>query len=114
VTKKNSLYILITAIIIIGLYFLMMPDNNNTQNRVDIVNAQTSPAVVSLYQNNCASCHGKNLQGQVGWQNQLDDDGHRLAPPLNMASQALIPIMRERCLATRDFLMRKFGNWYRI
>ena len=82
-TKKNSLYILITGIIIVGLYIIMMPDNNSTQNRVDIVNAQISPAVVSLYQNNCASCHGKNLQGQVGWQNQLDEDGHRLAPPLN-------------------------------
>ena len=61
----------------------MMPDNSNTLNRLDIVNAQTPPNVVSLYQNNCASCHGKNLQGQIGWQNKLDDDGHRLAPPLN-------------------------------
>ena len=39
-----------------------------------------------IYAQNCASCHGKNLQGQVGWQNQLDEDGHRLAPPLNGAA----------------------------
>ena len=52
---------------------MMMPNNNNTLNRVDIVNAETSAAVVSLYQNNCASCHEKNLQGQIGWQNKLDD-----------------------------------------
>ena len=33
--------------------------------------------------NNCINCHGVNLQGQKGWENELDADGHRLAPPLN-------------------------------
>ena len=36
-----------------------------------------------LYAENCLSCHGKNLQGQQNWLNTLDEDGHRLAPPLN-------------------------------
>ena len=79
-TKKNSLYILITGIIIVGLYIMMMPDNNITQNRVDIVNAQTSPAIVSLYQNNCASCHGVKLEGQKDWMSRLPD-GLMPAPP---------------------------------
>ena len=37
----------------------------------------------TLYINNCINCHGVNLQGQKGWENELDADGHRLAPPLN-------------------------------
>lgn len=35
-----------------------------------------------LYNNNCASCHGANLQGATNWKS-LDEDGHRKAPPLN-------------------------------
>ena len=34
----------------------------------------------ALYRQNCASCHGVNLEGQDGWQEQLKD-GKRLAPP---------------------------------
>lgn len=36
-----------------------------------------------LYVENCLNCHGINLQGQQNWENALDEDGHRLAPPLN-------------------------------
>ena len=36
-----------------------------------------------LYQKNCSSCHMKNLSGHPKWQNELDTDGHRQAPPLN-------------------------------
>lgn len=40
----------------------------------DIVNGET------LYQNQCASCHGVNLEGQPNWQRQ-NDDGTLPAPP---------------------------------
>ena len=33
-----------------------------------------------LYQNNCASCHGINLQGEANWKNP-DEDGLMPAPP---------------------------------
>ena len=36
-----------------------------------------------LYQKNCSSCHMKNLNGHPKWQTELDEDGHRQAPPLN-------------------------------
>ena len=34
----------------------------------------------TIYKDNCASCHGINLEGQVGWQTEIVD-GLRLAPP---------------------------------
>lgn len=37
----------------------------------------------ALYLKNCASCHKKNLSGQINWDAKLDKDGHRLAPPMN-------------------------------
>ena len=33
-----------------------------------------------VYLKQCASCHGVNLKGQVGWQDTMVD-GMRLAPP---------------------------------
>lgn len=33
-----------------------------------------------LYTENCASCHGENLQGEADWQNR-DDDGYFPTPP---------------------------------
>jgi mono/diheme cytochrome c family protein len=40
-----------------------------------------------LFNNNCASCHGANLQGADNWKS-LDEDGHRKAPPLNGTGHA--------------------------
>ena len=35
-----------------------------------------------VYQNNCISCHMIDLAGAENWK-ELDEDGHRKAPPLN-------------------------------
>ena len=37
----------------------------------------------AIYAENCASCHGDNLQGQPNWSTKKDKDGHNLSPPLN-------------------------------
>ena len=37
-----------------------------------------------IYENNCVSCHQVNLVGAENWKD-LDEDGHRKAPPLNGA-----------------------------
>ena len=34
----------------------------------------------TIYKDNCASCHGISLEGQIGWQTEIVD-GRRLAPP---------------------------------
>ena len=34
----------------------------------------------SIYKDNCASCHGINLEGQIGWQTEIVD-GRQLAQP---------------------------------
>ena len=34
----------------------------------------------NIYSENCASCHGINLEGQKNWQNR-DDEGYLPAPP---------------------------------
>ena len=38
---------------------------------------------VKVYDTNCLKCHKANLQGADNWKTDKDEDGHRLAPPLN-------------------------------
>ena len=79
--KKNLAYSVI-LLIFISLIYYFSKSNVNDQSNINI-NDEISPTVIALYQNNCASCHGLKLQGQIGWKSKLDGDGHRLAPPLN-------------------------------
>ena len=81
--KSKLFNLTFTIFIIVFFLIFILIQNDQPQNRLDIVNTSISPKILALYQNNCASCHGENLQGQIGWQNALDEDGHRLAPPLN-------------------------------
>ena len=64
---------------LIGLFFLIVScsSQNDLLNQDYVIKGET------LYINNCINCHGVNLQGQKGWENELDSDGHRLSPPLN-------------------------------
>jgi mono/diheme cytochrome c family protein len=38
---------------------------------------------INVYEANCAKCHKSELQGADNWKTDRDEDGHRLAPPLN-------------------------------
>ena len=81
------MYMRTAALIIVPLiiaFFLYQAFSNQTiEEEVAQAQKPIHPETMAAYQNNCASCHGVNLQGQEGWQNILDEDGHRLAPPLN-------------------------------
>ena len=75
---------IITLSILVITFFIYQSNSNNKIDE-EVAKAQQSiqPKTIALYQDYCASCHGVKLKGQEGWQNNLDEDGHRLAPPLN-------------------------------
>ena len=75
--------VLIIVALIIAFFLYQAFSNQSIEEEVAQAQKPIHPETIAAYQNNCASCHGVNLQGQEGWQNTLDDDGHRLAPPLN-------------------------------
>jgi mono/diheme cytochrome c family protein len=60
---------------------------NHHEEKIIIERADIGSEIFNLgkevYKTNCASCHQPNLSGQVGWKDKLDNDGHRLAPPMN-------------------------------
>ena len=50
-----------------------------------------------VYLEQCASCHGVNLEGQMGWQDTMVD-GMRLAPPTT--SLAILGTTLMKCSST--------------
>jgi len=70
--------------IIILLFFLVLSDISYSHNHFPIT--RDSNLMIArgkiVYQNNCVSCHQVNLVGAENWK-ELDEDGHRKAPPLN-------------------------------
>ncbi|MDA7564352.1 cytochrome c [Pelagibacteraceae bacterium] len=74
-------------IIMIMLLFGQSALANHHEEKIIIERADIGSEIFNLgkevYQANCATCHQPNLSGQVGWKDKLDNDGHRLAPPMN-------------------------------
>ena len=78
---RNKFFIFSSVIILPSLYFLITYTNksnasidlNTTDNSI-IVNGK------KIYADNCASCHGVNLEGQKNWMSRLPD-GLMPAPP---------------------------------
>jgi len=60
--------------------------NVSSQNEESNVRLKTDPVKytrgLELYQKNCATCHGKQAEGAVYWQNR-DENGQYKPPPLN-------------------------------
>jgi len=74
----KNLFILLSTIFIISCSSEVVDDTDNQIESKQITNLGKI-----LYKENCASCHGINLEGNSSWQTEVDEDGHRLPPPLD-------------------------------
>ena len=84
---KDTRSLLLIGVILIGVAFTGWLYTNfptSYPTSVDVRLMHTDIAAVSkgklVYEQNCASCHGKNLEGQANWR-QRDTDGNLPAPP---------------------------------
>ena len=77
--KRNALILVATiAIIVAGSFFYVdqnkLPEGADPHNQLQVSNGKI------VYAENCASCHGKNLEGQPNWRTPLREGGLP-APP---------------------------------
>ena len=94
-SKKTLILLALAGLILFGVLFVLLmpqPYSNTTASPVpeSITLMPDDRAVTAqgrlIYQGQCASCHGADLEGQVGWRDQLID-GKRLAPPHDETGQ---------------------------
>jgi mono/diheme cytochrome c family protein len=77
-----------TIFIYVALFFLSINSALATHHEGSAYGSASQIEIgKKLFNNNCASCHGANLQGADNWKS-LDEDGHRKAPPLNGTGHA--------------------------
>jgi len=74
----NNAVLAAIALALMGIVFLAKASTD--QIRLDPNDAQLVSLGKTVYIQNCASCHGVNLEGQKGWQD-AKVNGMRLAPP---------------------------------
>ena len=73
---KNS--ILSSLVIFFTFLFIFLSFNTSSIGKnIDLFKG------IELYNKNCSSCHMMNLAGNPDWKTGVDEDGQRLAPPLN-------------------------------
>ena len=70
---------------VLGIFFNVVPslfldDSLRTDISLQPDNKELVDLGTLVYNNNCASCHGINLEGQEQWR-QPDADGYMPAPP---------------------------------
>ncbi len=78
--KKNIAVIMITAITMSAVGFLWVGKPAYQMNRNTNAANLDIKAGAALYAQNCAACHGGQLQGQPNWQVPLDNGAYP-APP---------------------------------
>lgn len=64
--------------VLVAAFFWMLPTQTNGLGLH--LDAETVALGQGLYAENCAACHGANLEGQADWQSR-DADGYLPAPP---------------------------------
>lgn len=76
------MFIKVSSFILTSMFFII----SNTAVKAEVVNRDVDFLSYSkgarLYQQNCATCHGKNGEGADNWR-KPDADGKNPAPPLN-------------------------------
>ena len=73
---KNSILSSLVIFFIFLFIFLSFNTSSISKN-IDLFKG------MELYNKNCSSCHMMNLAGNPDWKTGVDEDGQRLAPPLN-------------------------------
>ena len=81
--KAGSIMIIAGVIALTGVGLLLYGTGAGTPSGIDVKNAEQVAQGKSLYAQECASCHGNDLQGQTrNWRQRLPD-GSLPAPPHN-------------------------------
>tara|TARA_R110000868_G_scaffold343947_1_gene604892 strand:+ start:7367 stop:7846 length:480 start_codon:yes stop_codon:yes gene_type:complete len=85
VTPRNILLGAIAIVATIGVSlaaYHRSAEDSNSFPALDTNDERLVSAGKALYAENCAACHGKNLEGQLAWK-QRKEDGRLPAPPHN-------------------------------
>ena len=78
---KNKFFIISVLITLPTLYFFTTYSNkSNASINLNLTDSSIIENGKKVYANNCASCHGINLEGQKNWMSRLPD-GLMPAPP---------------------------------
>ena len=78
---KNKFFIILVLITLPILYFFTTYSNkSNASINLNLTDSSIIENGKKVYANNCASCHGINLEGQKNWMSRLPD-GLMPAPP---------------------------------
>jgi len=81
--KKPNVFVAVALVMIIGVFTYLYLDavlQEGVLNGPDPDNAQLVKRGKQLYQENCADCHGVNLEGEANWRVRKED-GTLPAPP---------------------------------
>ena len=78
---KNKFLIISVLVLLLILYFFVTYSNkSNASINLSTTNISILKNGKQIYAQNCASCHGVNLEGQKNWQSRLPN-GLMPAPP---------------------------------
>lgn len=78
--KKLLLATVFTGLLATGLGFALLVQSGQNLSLLQPDSRKITQLGQSIYVENCAACHGQNLEGEPNWQSP-DDDGYLPAPP---------------------------------